>query len=408
MSRPTPARRGSAYVLVLAVVAIAAVAGVLNIHLRDRQLHLAADLHDYAQARDAARAGIELALARLDADPDWRTTRASGSTVVTMSDAGLSVTVTIVDPDDADLNSGRIRLASTATMPGARQRLTLDLEPFDAPANSLDASLAAAGAITLTSTTLTGDRPARAATLSAVSSDIAVAALASDDILGGTYHAGSTAGAPEPQMPHSNLVQSFTGKATSAVNNNPGSLERFILAPRHNSMSLFRTNASGIYAINCQNRALTLRDFRVRGTLILYNNSQGVRIEGQVRMDPESPSMPALLSDGPLEIRIPSPVASEDDANLNFNPLAAPFNSTSDLDQNDEYPSGIFGLIYAAGSIEITGTLNGAGPVISASSLSAESATIDRADIPALRATPLRQFVIEDAALRIDPFSIRN
>ena len=409
MSRNAITRRGSAYVLVLAVVTIAAVAGVLNIHLRARQLNLSSDLHAYAQARDAARAGIEVALARLDADPHWRTTHTSGSTLASLSTLDAAITVTIEDPHDGDLRSGdRIRLSSTATSEHARQRMSLDLHVLPYPMNCLVSSVASAKSVFVKDATITRGLPVRTPRIEADKAQVRPPVLTQTTPVGASFLGGVTVEPQTIEMPGPGYLSELASIATRLDFSSRGTWERGVLGPGINTLGGGPASPSGIYLIDCGGKSITIQKARILGTVVFINNSDMVKFQEKLRIDPADPRMPAIVSDGHLEFDIDDRDLSELEFKVSFNPKGMPWQGRTDSLWLDSYPPGIGGMVFTLASIEVKEGTTFGGPLVSHLQLQVDGNF-------ALTINPQQQALqdpppafIAGEALRIDPFSIRN
>lgn len=141
-----------------------------------------------------------------------------------------------------------------------------------------------------------------------------------------------------------------------------------LLSPQNNPFTGV-TNSSGIYVLNCGGKKIHIRNTRIYGTLVVLNPGAGSKIEGSVcwdptvvlSTDPSVPNLPALVTDGPLEVSLESTPLSESSVGVNFNPTGSPYAGVTDSDLLDTYPSQISGVLFSVPDFTITKytTING-------------------------------------------------
>ncbi len=131
----THSRRGSAYVLVLIVSAIAATIVVAGLSVRKDAADRGQSIDELASARLQAKSGIEAVLQWGDENDGWRADGGSSRTFNYTIGAG-SVVVDVTDPSDGDLTDDTddpYRLTSTATIGGVRAVLRVDISEPPVP-----------------------------------------------------------------------------------------------------------------------------------------------------------------------------------------------------------------------------------------------------------------------------------
>lgn len=404
-----PARRGSAYVLVLGVVAIATAAGVLGVQLRGMQVDAALTMSGQAEASDLARSALEIALARIEADSDWRETY-DGSAVLPATVLGDATVLATIAPVSGHLRDGPATLTARARLPGSVQEASVVLDDVQLVMNSLSASLVAGNLLTVDRATVNATQPIRGQWTAGSFATINPPAEATTSNTGFTYVGGRTVGIA-PQLPDPIIIETCSDKAKDVFKNSPKDKDGFLLGPSTNTIGNQQSN-EGVYILDCEDTELELSNFRLLGTLILVNNTRGVTFSGAVRMDPTAPNMPVLLSDGRVTINIAGDL-SEDDEKENFNPNKVPWQGVTDKDEDDTYPSAINGLVYVDGGVTILNDRTLGGPVIASDWLWVGPSTIlgsskvtitDNAD---LRDDPPAEFYLP-AVMTLDPFSYRN
>lgn len=112
-------RRGSAYVSVLGVSTIVALIGVTSLLASRVELRITRQEEAAVQAAVSAPSLIEVALLRLDGDPNWRTTYTSGDWTANETVGGVTYNFSLVDEKDGDLAndaSQPVRLYAKATV----------------------------------------------------------------------------------------------------------------------------------------------------------------------------------------------------------------------------------------------------------------------------------------------------
>ena len=122
-------RRGSAYVLVLIVSAIAATIVVAGLRVRQAAADRGQRIDELASARLQAQSGIEAVLQWGDENSGWRADGGPSRTFNYTIGTG-SVVVDVTDPSDGDLTDDEndpYRLTSTATIGATRALLRVDV-----------------------------------------------------------------------------------------------------------------------------------------------------------------------------------------------------------------------------------------------------------------------------------------
>jgi len=103
MNRSRNSRRGTVYVVVLAVLSIVITVSLSSLLNARSELVSASRTADEVMARSIARSGIELALAQIGTDPDWRSSVSGGALIPKASLMGGLIRVEVTDPVDGDL-----------------------------------------------------------------------------------------------------------------------------------------------------------------------------------------------------------------------------------------------------------------------------------------------------------------
>ena len=136
-------QRGSAYIMVLGAAMIISVIGLSSLLLVRVQSRHTGWSTDVGQARLGALSAIQIGLLQVASDPDWRTTRSSGTWWNDMPIGNGSASLSGIDPIDGDLaNDPQDPLVLTATGEHGQSRhmlsVTLDPDPDpSAPAGTM-------------------------------------------------------------------------------------------------------------------------------------------------------------------------------------------------------------------------------------------------------------------------------
>ncbi len=142
-------------------------------------------------------------------------------------------------------------------------------------------------------------------------------------------------------------------------------IHRMVFSPNHNPLGSI-TNPQGVYVIDCDGATVALDRIKVQGTLVLKDVGAGSLVRGSAcRFEPVNPGWPCLIVDGDMSLQCTDDALTESVNAANFNPPdAADFELGSDLDQNDSFPAGFFGLVYVVGDLSIKNETVLSGPVI--------------------------------------------
>ena len=132
-------RRGLAMLLVLISLAMATIVATSYLSSRDNSAVIGANVHDAAVARWAADSGLELTIAVLETQSDWRTAHTNGVLLNGYPIAGATLRVELLDletlqPPNEDTRA--VEITSIGTSNGHRQMTTAEayirLEPCSA------------------------------------------------------------------------------------------------------------------------------------------------------------------------------------------------------------------------------------------------------------------------------------
>jgi hypothetical protein len=358
-------RRGSALLLVVGaamIVALLGLAGLMSLRIQRRVVENTADT---AEARVAAQAAIEVGLMRIDGDEDWRTNYPDGVWISNESVGQGTFTLEGHDPVDGDLaddDTEDLVLTGIGVKGAARQKIQVRLIQQIRGVEALEASLFAAGTMTISSATVQSDGILGAnadvtATGATVNADVESAAT----ITGGTYNGSQTGEVDARTVPPDSVFSPYSASGVfidvTLLPSLSGDryLQDLVLSPNSNPFGA--VNGQGVYVIDCQSTKLVISNVRIVGTLILLNvnSTLGVEVADSVNWQAAVSNYPALMVAGHLHLDYTQSLLDEVATSVNYNPAGTPYVSIADGDTSDSYPSAIHGLIYAAGNIS---TLN--------------------------------------------------
>ena len=378
-------RRGTIYLLVVAVAANLVVIGLAAIHLarvRVRGVHLEAQRYE---AQRLAYSGVEQAIAMMNnytgGTGNWRAdyTNDQETTPLDFGDGQVSFKLVDKDGDLADdatdplwiYGIGRVGDAVWVERAKARVDQGLPLELLRTTIHShgsisipLGAELTVVGAPASTDGTLdvqgtlTGDGEAADASLSG--------------LVSGT----TTVPAESKGIPPRTLFDEYIVRATTLTYG--GDLNTIVLGPGINEYDGSGANGDGVYYLNTGGNDLTIDTVRVCGTLIVDTDGGAVTIR-TCFMKPCREDFPVLMVKGTLTMHFLSPTFIEGiPTNHNFNPPGAPYQGESDSDMTDAYPRGLFGLVHIIGDVTIgnVGTSKGVFVVDGQTTIFAQAAQI--------------------------------
>lgn len=362
-------RRGGAYLLVLACVMSTTVLCAGGLALSRAHQRAAADLANVEEARNLARAGVELGLHMIRTETDWRTARTSGAWVTGRALGRGTIDVRVQDPDGSftdDLNDS-VEVTGIGTVGRTRQIVRVTLDPLHQPIDSLGTAMASAGSITVgllasaTANQVITSNNAITAVTASVHAPVEAAGLAT----GLTFFQSAKSLQPTRTIPDAGeVIAAYSAIGTTiSINSIPSNrIENIVLGPGINPYGA--ADPRGIYIIDCKTKDITLRNCRIVGTLVLANLDKEAIIDGPVSMQAYEPGMPALVASKDIKTKADGSALSEVSSGLNFNPFGLGVGLQMDADLVDTYPSRIQGLVYAGRNFENTGTLTVQGTVI--------------------------------------------
>lgn len=364
-------RRGTAYLAAVGVgmlVAVLSIGSMATARSRARALQLRVDEE---VARQNSVAAVDLARAVIANDSSWRSTYMPEMWLNGVEFNGGTIGYSVVNPNGA-LNRDpldSVVVTGDGVKGVARQRMSVRLDASKVPLTCLNVPMTIAGAITATSATINGSglTVATNAGFTSVLATIRPNVEARTTIIGTGFSGTTSTGNKARTLPDSTIFSLYTATAASIpISSLPSGgllglgakqMTDVVLGPNNNPYG--STNSNGVYVLDCQNYAVAISNCRIIGTLILLNPGAGTTIDGRVQWSPAVSNYPCLLVNGSITLSLSSSSLSENSENTNFNPPGAPYpysSGTADTDQDDSYPSVIDGLIYASGSVTISGS----------------------------------------------------
>jgi len=358
--RPTPrSRRGTAYVLVLAVGMIVMLIGLAGLTLTRIDVRVAAADDDTASASILATAAAEQALSIIEASATWRTDFAHGvpSPEVALGNGHVSFTFMDETGDDdlGDDTADAVRVYGTGRAGGTIRIHSVLLLPSGPPGLAV---LRTAAHATDDMRVRSGDQKiARGGPLSAADVMDNAATVIGDLEAGSIIGAGMVCGtmtvpSPPKRMPPGCVFEAYAARATSLPYPADDRLQRIVLSPAANPYGT--PNPDGLYSIEVPaGRRLEIRGCRILGTILVHlADGADLLINGPVVWEPARADHPALIvkartdNTSTVSIRGGAGTLNESSEGVNFNPASTPYDGASDNDVSDAYHPHVTGLIH--------------------------------------------------------------
>ncbi|HMO86262.1 MAG TPA: hypothetical protein PKC18_15215 [Lacipirellulaceae bacterium] len=408
-------RTGVVYVAVLGVAMIIALLGLAAVHISRVETRAMAGAEQIAHAQLLSASAVELALARIAIDANWRSTYSSGVEVPSATWTTLgngSVRFALVDPDGSLSDDPRdgITIRGIGRFADAIQVVAVDALPAGTPLTSLAVALHSDGNLT-NSAAMTCDHIVSSnGSINTPTGSIAGTGWAVGSIVGNvtTKYANQ---APARQMPDADAVWQHylsTGTRISIGAIAGNRIEYVVMSPGNNPFGA--TNPQGIYVVDCQGQNLTISNCRMHATLVVIN-AGSVVLRNRINWHPPTPNYPALMVQGTLEMAWDGNQSLTETtlvplALVNYNPPGSPYEGMEDSDVLDSYPGVINGLVYVSGNLTITQPLKLFGAIIAGGTTSVSaSATLNYNSVHA--AAPPPGFAT-GSALRLIPGTWRR
>jgi hypothetical protein len=358
-------RRGTAYVLVLAISMLVAVIGMGGMLAARSQSKSAEAVDQAGEARMYALAATELARLYMD-DKNWRSTRTSGTWATNQTIGSGTYSIDVVDTTDgnfANNDTDTVLLTATGVRGSARQKLAVTLKPNTTAYTCLNYAIAVNGSATITSTTVNGTtRPlgcnATVTAAGTVMIDVEAVTAATGAVYGTTPKTGILA----MTVPDSSVFNFYTSNGTViSIDSIPAAsgvhqIQKVVISPASNPYNAGATNTQGIYVIDCLNRTIQISKCRIVGTLCLLNVGANSSVSGSVSWVPVVSKYPCLLAQGNMALNMGSTALAENATDaVSYNPAGTPYpypSGTTNATFTDvSYSSSIKGLVYVSGDV---------------------------------------------------------
>lgn len=380
MPRHAPRRRspqaGAVYVAVLGVAMIVALIALAAIHLGRVETDVLAGAEQVNYAELLAQSAVELALTRINADANWRTTYASGvenpsATWMTLGNGGIRFALIDADGNLADDPNDFVTLRGIGRYGEAVQVASVALQPGGAALNCLDVVLHSGGQVTVAGALSCGHVVSSNGNINVPSGNIDGDAWATGTISGSVSGVKNPNMTPAREMPDPTTVWDYyrANGTRIDVDDIPGRrIDDKVISPGSNPYGS-EVNAQGIYIIDCEGHELIIANSRINATLVIINPGATIEIDGKINWSPPAANFPALMVQGDLEMKWDGGSDLEEFDWLllvkvprtNFNPPGSPYQGVTDSTAFDSYPGVINGLVYVSGNLLISSAcqLNG-------------------------------------------------
>lgn len=412
MKRPHPAswqrrgRRGSVYVFVLGAGMLLAVAGMALLTTAQITLRSAVAGDDGDEAAALAESGVELALARINANANWRTAYSSNVEVTPCTLGRGTVGFKLVDETDGSLSNNTgdpVRVYGIGRCNKATRVYSVRCGP--APLSCLQSTMTFGQAVTVSpvdyvikgSSTISSNGNISAVAAKLFQTGLDAAGTLS---LGASSGTGTRkAGAAAKVLPDSATVFDYyvaNGTQITGVPSVSGVLQitSVLISPANNPYG-GGTNARGIYYIDCAGANVLLAKVRLVGTLVLRNCGLAT-LQTQIIMAPAQSGYPVLMVQGNMAWTADATRLAEATAAVNFNPPGTPYpynygagGGVSNATLTDRYQTQIAGLVYINGTFDTSSALVlNKGVIVCTNSWAPTAGSIDLTYEPASYTSP--------------------
>jgi type II secretory pathway pseudopilin PulG len=357
-------RRGYTYIMVMIsaiIVSTLAMSAVWATRKHQLEQTAADQAYELASAADSA---IELALARIAANPNWRNSHVHNTEYGPFTLGDVSLFYRLLD-SEGNIGTGRLRdvtvigIAKRGTYSYAAQ---VEVTPAGPALTFLNHGFSTIYDVDMKyrcTWTNNGSfhfdddlRLQHQASLSGVVNVVDSLVLDSGSYMNGP----ATTSVPKTSFANVETLNRYIEEATNiSITSLPTVSGRrrignCVLSPNHNPFGS-SLNSKGIYRINCSGQNIELTNCRILGTLVLQNLGSNSRIFRNVYAQPFIANYPSLYIDGDIDIDTRWGNFSESSIGTNLNPVGAPYQGSTNSTQNDIYPSRIDGLFYTRGEV---------------------------------------------------------
>src|SRR6185369_8069309 len=144
MNHRPHAQRGSIYLTALGVSMLIVVIGVGAVLIGRVEARTGSTANDFAEARLAARSGLELAMLTIYNDPYWRTHLGNGQWYTNKAVGNSTFSLSAADPVDGDVTNGDndpVVLTSTGMKGGTKYMISMRMEVSPRVGSCLEVSM---------------------------------------------------------------------------------------------------------------------------------------------------------------------------------------------------------------------------------------------------------------------------
>ncbi|MBX3358943.1 MAG: hypothetical protein KF745_11015 [Phycisphaeraceae bacterium] len=358
--------RGGIYILVLGLAAVCALIGASAIAVSRLSTRTVADLRDFDECSVLAQSAVDLALARVNANPTWRSTTVSGAITGPVTLGRGSVWYSISDLTDGNLGNNVVdpaQVFAVARIGRAARALAVQASPSSlSPVSALQCSLYASAGLNVNADFSVSGGPAATGGTATIAGGKKLTGNLDASLLLMFGSIDGTASAPVSarSMPPASVYDAYLARATTIPWSNlaMGTITTGVLSPGWNPYGA--KNANGIYAIDVPaGNTLTIRTCRLVATLVV-NLGAGSKLSvvNSVVWDPPSATQPSLIVRGTALASIDfvgtSTALKESSWNYNFNPPHTPYQGVSNTTMNDSFSSELHGVFHVIGSLTTT------------------------------------------------------
>jgi len=361
-------RRGSAYLLIVAVSMLVSIMGLSAIALSRLSARLSDTAADFSEAGVLALAAVDHALQIMHDNPTWQDVYLSEEPAVQYPYGGGTLRWFYVgeveDGNDPDECYSTVRVWGIGEVGHVARSYSVLLQVAGIPLELLGTALHAGTEVHVKSgksITVTG-APLSCNALfhndGIVYGDVEAVSAAHPSTVIGTV----TIPSPPKAMPDAGVLTQYIDVATQIPFT--GAIENKVLSPGYNPWG--PTNPDGVYVIDTGGNDLQIRYSRIHGTLIVILGSGKLFLEDAMFLHNYRTDYPALIVDGDVELRLKSDTygLSESAQGTNYNPTGAPYEDSSDGDMDDTYPNEIRGLVHVTENLNFFETTRIRGAVI--------------------------------------------
>ena len=323
-------RRGSVYILIIGVTMLAAAMTIAASIAGRVQARLLDAANNASEARTYAQSAIDLGRLYIAQDSNWRTDRSNGTWFTGMSIGGGSMQLDVLNPSGTlnRFNADPILFTGTGTCGTSVQKIQVAIMPTIKPYTCLSTAMMAGTNIQFQSSNIspTGVLIASNGSMTLGSANIGPSLQAVGSINYNSGHCSGTvtSGVTPRTMPGFNAFDYYTANGTTiSLSSLPffsgnRSLSSGVLAPTVNTIG-GGTNTNGIYVIDCQGQQFNIGNACLFATVVLLNCG-GLTLKSAVNWVPAISTLPCLLVQGNINVKMDVSTLSEVGLLSNFNP----------------------------------------------------------------------------------------